>query len=93
MTEGNYICFVKGVPKSTQIKWFVENYSKGVWKRADLRHVEIKKESIDSNKEYVGVYIRGEDEYHYIFMHYTLDDYINLTEVFFPADDIAIGEL
>jgi hypothetical protein len=93
MSEGYFMCFVKGVPKSTQIEWFVENYSKGIWKRADLRHIEIKKESIDSSKEYAGVYIREGDEYHYIFMHDTLDAFINLTEVFFPADDIAIGEL
>lgn len=93
MSEGYCMCFEKGVPNSTQIKWFVENYSKGIWKRADLRHVEIKKESIDSSKEYAGVYIRGEDEYRYIFMHDTLDAFINLTEVFYCVDDISIGEL
>ena len=93
MSEDYYMCFVKGVPKSTQIKWFVERYSSSIWKRADLRHVEVKKESIDSSEEYAGVFIREGDGYHYIFMHETLDAFINLTEVFFPADDIDIGEL
>ena len=93
MTEGNYICFVKGVPKSTQIKWFVENYSIGNWRRVDLRHVEINKHTIDSNKETVGVYLKGEDEYHYIMSTDTLDDFKNFTEVFYYVDDISIGEL
>lgn len=93
MSEDYFMSFVKGVPKSTQIKWFVKNYSKGIWKRADLRHVEIKKESIDSNKKYAGVYIRGENEYHYIFMHDTLEAFKNFTEVFYCVDDINIGEL
>ena len=93
MPEDYYMCFVKGVPKSTQIKWFVENYSKGIWKRADIRHVEINKHKIDGDKDYAGVFIRDGEEYHYIFKQDTLNAFKSYTEVFYCVDDINIGEL
>lgn len=93
MSEGYYMCFVKGVPNSTQIKWFVEKYSISFWKQADLRHVEIHKSKIDGHNDYVGVYIKDVDEYRYILMTDTLDDFKNFIEVFYPVNDICIGEL
>lgn len=93
MSEGYYMYFVKDVPKSTQIKWFVEKCSASFWKQADLRHVEIHKREIDGRKEYVGVYIKDGEEYHYILVTDTLDAFKNFIEVFYSTDIISIGEL
>ena len=93
MSKGYCMCFVKGVPKSTQIEWFVKRYSVSRWKQIDLWHVNDRKTFIDSNEEYIGVYMRDGDEYKYLFEYSVLARNKNFTEVFFPADDIAIGEL
>lgn len=93
MSEGYYMYFVKDVPKSTQIKWFVENYSTSFLKQDDLRHVELLKSSIDKREAYAGVFMREDDEYHYIFIEDPLDTFKNFTEVFYYTNDISIGEL
>lgn len=93
MSEGYYMLFIKGVPKSTQIKWLVKKYSNSYWKQKDLKHVNDRISFIDGFKEYAGVYIRDGDEYHYIFIRHDLDAFKNYTEVFYCADDISIGEL
>jgi hypothetical protein len=93
MSEGYYMYFVKDVPKSTQIEWFVKKYSTSFLKQDDLRHVELLKSSIDKKETYVGVFMRKEDEYHYIFREDTLDVFKNFIEVFYYTDIISIGEL
>ena len=93
MTKGYYMLFVKDVPKSTQIKWFVEIYSKGEYKKYDLLYIETSKNKIDSNKSYEGVYIRYDNEYRYIMSEHSPYYFKNFTEVFYCTDDINIGDL
>lgn len=93
MSEGYYMRFVKDVPKSAQIEWFVKKYSTSFLKQDDLRHVELLKSSIDKREAYDGVFMRKEDEYHYIFIEDPLDTFKNFTEVFYYTNDISIGEL
>lgn len=92
MSKYYYMLFVKGVPKSTQIKWFVERYSKDKYKKDDLKHVEHYKIAIDIKEEYAGVYIRN-DEYRYILIEDTLDRFKSYKEVFYCDNDIPLGEL
>ena len=92
MSKYFYMLFVKGVPKSTQIEWFVERYSKDKYKKADLAHIEYYKLTIDKNEEYAGVSIRN-DEYRYIMLKDTLDRFKNFTEVFYNDNDVSLGEL
>lgn len=92
MSKYYYMLFVKGVPKSTQIKWFVERYSKDKYKKADFKHIEHYKVLIDIDEEYAGVFIRN-DEYRYIMLKDNLDNFKNFTEVFYCDNDISLGEL
>ena len=93
MPECYYMLFVKGIPKSTQIEWFVEKYSEGFYKEADLRYINNSKPLIDSNKDYVGVYVKGTNEYRYIFMRDVLDIFKSYTKVFYCPNDVPLGEL
>ena len=93
MPKRYYMFFVKGIPNSTQIKWFVERYSESAYKNFDLRHINNNKSSIDNNKEYIGVYMKDDDEYHYFFKSSSLDSFKSYTEVFYIDNDVPLGEL
>lgn len=88
-----YMRYVEGVPRSEQILWFINNYEKKEYRTADRQHVLECRDVIDNkfgNREDVGVKVR-DCSYEY------LDSLEGLgkrdTEVFYPTDNITLGEL
>jgi hypothetical protein len=84
--------YVEGVPRSEQILWFIDNYVKEGYKTADRQHVITHKDTINNidDRSEIGVkYLNG--CYDYLLPWEVNDD--RLTEVFYPVDNITLGEL
>lgn len=87
-----YMMYVEGIPRSEQILWFIDNYVKKGYKAADRQHVLSHKGSIDnvSNRADIGVEC-DKDMYYYI--HFNKEPDEKNIEVFYPANEITLGEL
>ena len=83
--------YVEGVPRSEQILWFIDNYVKKEYKADDRRHVLDNRTNIDNiDREDIGVKVSN------IFYEYLYPKEVNderYIEVFYPADNITLGEL
>lgn len=85
--------YVEGVPRSEQILWFIDNYLKKKYKASDRQHVLENRNIIDNkfgDREDVGVKVR-DSFYEYLNPCEVTDE--RYTEVFYPADNIILGEL
>jgi hypothetical protein len=84
--------YVEGVPRSEQILWFIDNYEKKEYKSADRQHVMTHKDTIDNvdRREEKGVKYSS-IFYEYLYPEEELDE--RYTEVFYPVDNITLGEL
>ena len=86
-----YMRYVEGVPRSEQILWFIDNYVKKGYKTADRQHVMAHKGLIDDDeRQEIGVRC---EEYAYSYLQSWEVDNERYTEVFYPVDNITLGEL
>lgn len=87
-----YMRYVEGVPRSEQILWFIDNYVKKGFKTADRQHVITHKDKINNVEDREEIGVRAEDSiYHYLLPWEVNDE--RYTEVFYPVDNITLGEL
>lgn len=88
-----YMRYVEGVPRSEQILWFIDNYEKKEYKSADRQHVlehRARIDNISGDREEIGVRVAN-SIYEYLHSWEELDE--RYTEVFYPVDNITLGEL
>lgn len=83
--------YVEGVPRSEQILWFIDNYENKECRAADRQHVRIHEDNINNvnDREEIGVKV-GDIFYNYL---QSWEDVERYTEVFYPVDNITLGEL
>ena len=84
--------YIEGIPRSEQILWFIDNYVKKGFKNADRQHVMTHKDKINNvdRREEIGV--RAEDSIYHYLQSWEVDNE-RYTEVFYPVDNITLGEL
>jgi hypothetical protein len=83
--------YVEGVPRSEQILWFIDNYVKEGYKTADRQHVLERRIEIDNVDTGIDIGVKcGQYMYDYLQQYEKVASY---TEVFYPADNITLGEL
>lgn len=86
-----YMRYVEGVSRSEQILWFIDNFVARGYKTAERQHVRTCKNTINSVDDRTEIGVKcGESVYDYLFRDENIEGY---TEVFYPVDNITLGEL
>lgn len=86
-----YMRYVEGIPRSEQILWFIDNYVAEGYKTADRQHVIDRKDNINNTDDRIEMGVKcGRCCYDYL---QSWEDVEGYTEVFYPADNIILGEL
>lgn len=83
--------YIEGVPRSEQILWFIDNYVAEGYKTADRQHVRAHEDTINNVDDRIEIGVRCE-QYFYTYLQ-SWEDVEGYTEVFYPVDNIILGEL